>query len=248
MKTKKATDLKSEGVTAILYSDPKCGKTHMLHTLKGKTLLVDIDGGACVINDCPNVEVIEIKSDLSNFEEILQDLQTDVSKFDNIVIDNISELEKLILIHRSYNTRTKEGEVLGTPSQQAYHYAQFALRRFTRAMRDLKHQGKNIILMAWKQKADVEKSEGVYICQFTPQMSEKVVYEICGIYDIIGYLVKGLDKNKRTKRIIYLSPTDKYLAGDSQYCQANGNVFLFNENPKPQAKLQSKPQAKKEVK
>ena len=68
-------------------------------------------------------------------------------------------------------------------------------------------------------------------------ISRKFAPELAGIVDLVGYMKIVQPKDKPRQRMIFLQPTDQYMAGDRlynrPYCSANGNVFLFNQKPQP---------------
>jgi phage nucleotide-binding protein len=76
MQILKAAELKNEKVTALIYGPPGIGKTTLLGSLPGKTLVIDVDKGTSVLSGNENVDVVRLNEDLSNLPEILKYLQT----------------------------------------------------------------------------------------------------------------------------------------------------------------------------
>ena len=105
---------KKQPYTALLYCAPGVGKTTAIgltaEKSKGKTLILDVDRTITtalskkdIVKDISRIDIMQIDNvntweDWSNVLKQLADLKKD-GKFDyeNIAVDNISELERCIL-------------------------------------------------------------------------------------------------------------------------------------------------------
>ena len=92
---KNAKDIKATNGTYLIYAPPGMGKTTALKSLPGKTLVLDVDRTSKVLRGCENIDIVEIDNinTLKAWEETILDLYHNYKgKYDNICIDNVSEL------------------------------------------------------------------------------------------------------------------------------------------------------------
>ena len=135
MEITKASDIKTVKGTYILYGHPGMGKTSTVKYLPGKTLVLDVDRTSHVLKGCENIDIVYIdnKNTWDDWESILIDLTNNYKGvYDNIVVDNISELERCILSDLGSRGKNK-----GVPSQADYHFLQFKIVNSLRYMKGL---------------------------------------------------------------------------------------------------------------
>ena len=90
MKPFNATDIeKYDNWTAIIYAQPGLGKTTMVKTLTGRTLVLSVDGMYHVLSGLQNVTILPMDSanpsdELANFYRYLLN---NINDIDNIVIE-----------------------------------------------------------------------------------------------------------------------------------------------------------------
>ena len=72
----KAKDFKPANLSVLLYGSPGMGKTTALGHLKGRTLLVDVDGGACVLAGAENVDIVRVSDNVKEIEDIIKELHS----------------------------------------------------------------------------------------------------------------------------------------------------------------------------
>lgn len=195
------------GATFLIYGDPGIGKTTAAGTIPGKTLIIDIDGGSQVLRDCKDVDILTIHEDMEGFRDLFNEIHVVAEDYDTIVLDNLSELEKYMLV-----VLAESGKNEGVPEMRHYQRVQFALRDTCRKLRDLREDGKNVIINAWSMAMEVEQAEGIIKTLQAPMISKKISAELCGIFDIVGYMhiVKG--KDGENVRRLELSSSDNYIA------------------------------------
>lgn len=111
--------------------------------------------------------------------------------FENIAVDNISELERCIL-----SDLGSQGKNKGVPAQADYQYMQFKLVNSLRFMKSL---GVNIIWTAWEVTEQFTNPDGTQYSRLYPKISPKIVDNICGLCDVVG---KILAKQDGTRGII----------------------------------------------
>ena len=185
--------------TALVYSQPGIGKTTMVKTLKGKTVVFSVDGMYHVLSGLPNVSILRMDSknpsgELGDFYKwVLKNLD----KIDNIVIDNLSTFQKFWL-----NVVAKETKS-GMPEIKDYGIVDRVLLDFVSSMKDL---GKNLLIFAHERTVEVTKESGGVYTQFQPDVRN--LDAIMGIVPIVGRLLVVKDQEKQTEnRIVVLQPT-----------------------------------------
>lgn len=199
---------KGEPYTALLYCAPGVGKSTAIGLIaeksKGKTLVLDIDRTITktlakkeIVKDLSKITVRQIDNihTWSDWEAALMELGKLKSEgkldFDNIAVDNISELERCIL-----SDLGAQGKNKGVPAQADYQYMQFKLVNSLRFMKSL---GVNVIWTAWETVEQFQNPDGSQYSRLYPKCSLKIVDNICGLCDVVG---KILAKQDGTRGII----------------------------------------------
>lgn len=204
MNFSKLTDLtkSKQPYTALLYCAPGVGKTTALGLIaensKGKTLILDVDRTVAtalskqdVVKDISRIDVVQIDN-ISTWEDwsnVLKDLKAlkDSGKLDyeNIAVDNISELERCIL-----SDLGSQGKNKGVPAQADYQYMQFKL---VNSLRFLKSLGVNVIWTAWETIEQFSNPDGSSYSRVYPKCNAKIVDNICGLCDMVGKIIAKQD-------------------------------------------------------
>jgi phage nucleotide-binding protein len=197
----------------LLYGHPGSGKTSLFKHCVGKTLIIDADKGTRVLrNDVgklpENISVIELKTDLSNLNEILRYLQNKCD-YENVIIDTITEVEKAMLTYFG-----REGKNNGVPERAHYQQVQFKILDYCREFRSL---AANVIFTFWETNFEITKSSGEKFNQARPLISEKIVENVCGLCDIIGRVRHADDGT----RFVSFESTQDQIARDRVFHRAN---------------------------
>ena len=193
---------------------------------KGKTLILDVDrtiatslGKGEVVKDISRIDIKQIsnatkrveketgkvleKGTWDDWEETLMELATMKKNgkldYENIVVDNISELERCIL-----SDLGSQGKNKGVPAQADYQYMQFKLVNSLRFMKSL---GVNVIWTAWETYENYTHPDGTQYTRSYPKISAKIVDNICGLCDIVG---KIMAKQDGTRGIILEATQNVY--------------------------------------
>lgn len=203
MQIKKATDIQNVLGTYLVYAPPGMGKTSCAKSFAGKTLVLDIDRTTKVLRGCENIDIVEI--DNINTWKHWQDtvvklVEKYVGAYNNIVVDNISELERCIL-----SDLGSQGKNKGVPSQGDYQYMQF---KIVNSLRYLKNLKSNIILTAWEMTDLYTDSNGQQFNRSFPQINGKILNNVCGLCDVVARLVI----NSEGQRGFVLSATNSTYA------------------------------------
>lgn len=203
MEIKNAKDIKSIYGTYLIYGIPGMGKTTSLKFLPGKTLVLDIDRTSNVLKGCENIDIVEVDNidTWGAWEALVVDLTTTYKgKYQNVCIDNISELERCLL-----SSLGKKGKNNGVPSQGNYQEYQF---RLVNSIRYLKTLECNVIITAWETTDLYTTAEGQQFNRSFPQLNGKILNNIMGICNCVGRLMI----NKDGKRGFVLTPTNSIYA------------------------------------
>ena len=188
--------------TALLYCPPGVGKSTAIGLIaeksKGKTLVLDIDrtldntlAKKEVVKDITKIDTVKIDN-INTFDDWTQTL-IDLQKmkdakqleYENIAVDNISELERCIL-----SDLGNKGKNKGVPAQADYQYMQFKL---VNSLRYMKQLGVNIVWTAWEDVRQITSPDGTAYSQIIPKMSAKIVDNICGLCDVVGKIMVKQD-------------------------------------------------------
>lgn len=183
IEVKKATDIKGLKSTILVYAKPGTGKTTALGTLPGKTLVLDVDRTSGVLKGKENIDIIEVDNlmPLESMSEIIVEFKNGlIDQYDNIAIDNLSELERCILAEYGAN-----GKNDGVPAIGDYQKYQFKVANL---IRRLKGFNKNLILTAWEVLEPVTSPTGEQYTRFIPKLQSKIVDNICGLCDVVAHL------------------------------------------------------------
>lgn len=191
--------------TALFYCSTGVGKTTTAGLIaeksKGKTLILDVDrtiatslGKGEIVKDISRIDIRQVDNvhTWSDWEKILVELG-DLKKqgkldYENIVVDNISELERCIL-----SDLGSQGKNKGVPAQADYQYMQFKLVNSLRFMKSL---GVNVIWTAWESYENYTHPDGTTYTRSCPKISAKIVDNICGLCDIVGKIVAKQDGSR----------------------------------------------------
>lgn len=203
--------------TALFYCAPGVGKSTALgiiaeHT-KGRTLVLDVDRTFVnamskleIVKDLSKVDVIKIDN-INTFDDWSQTLKEldDLNNkgeldYDNICVDNISELERCIL-----SDLGSKGKNKGVPAQADYQYMQFKL---VNSLRFMKTWGKNIFWTAWETTEQFTNPDGSSYSRQFPKISAKIVDNICGLCDVVA----KIHVNKDGQRGFILEATQNVYA------------------------------------
>lgn len=204
-------------MTALLYCPPGGGKSTALGIIaehsKGRTLILDVDRTFInamskleVVEDLSKVDVIQIDNintfdDWTNTLMELDRMHDDGKlEYENICVDNISELERCIL-----SDLGSKGKNKGVPAQADYQYMQFKL---VNSLRFMKSWGVNIFWTAWEDTDTFVNLDGTSYSRRMPKISRKIVDNICGLCDVVA----KIQINKEGQRGFILEATTNTYA------------------------------------
>lgn len=188
--------------TALIYCAPGVGKSTALGIIaeksEGRTLVLDVDRTFInamrkmeIVKDLSKVDVIQIDN-INTFDDwtkVLTELNAKFEagelNYENICVDNISELERCILSDLGAKGKNK-----GVPAQADYQYMQFKL---VNSLRYMKRWGKNVYWTAWETTEQFQNPDGSYYSRLYPKISAKIVDNICGLCDVVAKILVKQD-------------------------------------------------------
>ena len=208
---------KFDNWTALIYSEPGKGKTSIVKSLSGKTLLFSTDGMYHVLSGLENVTILvmDSKKPMEDLGIFYKYALKNIEKFDNFVIDNLSTFTKFWLNDKANETKS------GMPEIRDYGVVDRVLLDFVASMKKL---NKNTLIFAHEKKIEITRESGGVYTQFQPDLRN--LDAIMGIIPLVGRLV--MYKNQETneqERIIVLQPTQATRAKD----QLNGNLKTIGQ-------------------
>lgn len=198
-----ANDIQSDKATYLIYGPPGMGKTSTIKFLPGKTLVLDVDRTSRVLKGCPNIDIayVDNTDTWDYWGKLIVDLENNYKGiYDNIVVDNISELERCLLADLGSKGKNK-----GVPSQGDYQYMQF---RIVNSLRYMKSLGANLIWTAWETDDLYIDSNGQQYNRSYPQINRKIMNNVLGLCDVVGRLLI----NTEGERGFVLSSTNSTYA------------------------------------
>lgn len=187
--------------TALLYCKPGVGKSTAIGLIanasEGNTLVLDVDRTITrtlakgeVVKDISKVLVQEVDNidTFKDWTDILASITPEWLTENNIktvAVDNISELERCILSDLGAKGKNK-----GVPAMADYQYMQFKL---VNSLRQMKSWGVNIVWTAWEVAEDYTHPDGTRYTRLLPKISAKIVDNICGLCDVVGWIYVNKD-------------------------------------------------------
>lgn len=181
----------------ILYAKAGQGKTTSIKYLKGKTLVLDLDNSFKVLegvsdniqqyrfdNGTPEGREFDRTKPIEDLNAFLSD--EDVLKagetFDNLVIDNVSSLEKDWFVERGKNSKNGISNEIQDYSQWTNYFSRIITTIYM-------IPNLNILITAWEKKIDNETESGQTFSQYAPDIRDKSLNGFLGLADVVARLV-----------------------------------------------------------
>ena len=218
MELMKATDIeKYQNWSCLIYAEAGIGKSTMVKSLTGRTLVFSIDGMYQVLHQLADVDILVMDSANPNKElgDFYRFVVKNKDKYDNIVIDNLSTFQKFWLNEQASATTS------GMPELKHYGVIDRILLDFIASFKKL---NKNLLIFAHEKKVEITRESGGVYTQFQPDVRN--LDAIMGIIPIVGRMIimKEPETQKR-KRVIVLQPTQSTRAKD----QLIGNLQTIDQ-------------------
>lgn len=197
----------------LIYGDSGSGKTTLAGSADAvpemrKVLILDIEGGTLSLKDrYPDVESVRIKK-WSDMQEVYNELYEDNHNYATIVIDSLTELQKLsmdqVMVKLVMEHQERDPDV---PGIREWNINIEQTRKFVRAFRDLP------VSTIFTALAKTDKNQFTGASRTKPSLSGKVADEVAGFLDIVVYLyTKEVDQEQR--RVLLCGATQQNVAKD----------------------------------
>ncbi|HHL9881562.1 TPA: AAA family ATPase, partial [Streptococcus pyogenes] len=183
------------------------GKTSTAKYLPGKTIVINIDKSAKVLRGNENIDIADIDTHkiwgewLDTVKELLNGAAND---YDNIVIDNVSELFRACLANLG-----REGKNHRVPSQADYQRVDFTILDSLRALLQL---NKRIVFLAWETSDQWTDENGMIYNRAMPDIRTKILNNFLGLTDVVARLVKKTTDDGEEVRGFILQPSASVYA------------------------------------
>lgn len=226
MKKSNATEIKADKATYLIYGPPGTGKTYTINFLEGKTLYVPIDKTQYPLAGNGNIDVVEFDTHNAweSWNQLMKDLaKEDLSEYDNLVFDNISELTRSML-----GNLGREGKNNRVPSMANYQQIDFFIIDSVRFIQSL---GKRVVFTAWETTDKWELPSGQSVNRAYPDMRDKILNNFMGLCHVVGKLIRNPDTGNRG---FLLEPTDYLFAKnqvDKRTACAQEDIFKIGYVP-----------------
>ncbi|HEP6392619.1 TPA: AAA family ATPase [Streptococcus pyogenes] len=207
MKITKATEIKNNDSCYLIYGNPGFGKTSTAKYLPGKTIVINIDKSAKVLRGNENIDIADIDTHkiwgewLDTVKELLNGAAND---YDNIVIDNVSELFRACLANLG-----RDGKNHRVPSQADYQRVDFTILDSLRALLQL---NKRIVFLAWETSDQWTDENGMIYNRAMPDIRTKILNNFLGLTDVVARLVKKTTDDGEEVRGFILQPSASVYA------------------------------------
>lgn len=181
----------------ILYAKAGQGKTTSIKYLKGKTLVLDLDNSFKVLegvsdniqqyrfdNGTPEGREFDRTKPIEDLNTFLsdEDVQGMGKDWDNLVIDNVSSLEKDWFVECGRKSKNGISNEIQDYSRWTNYFARIITTIYM--IPDV-----NILITAWEKKIDNETESGQTFSQYAPDIRDKSLNGFLGLADVVARLV-----------------------------------------------------------
>lgn len=206
-----ATELTKDKATYLIYGQQGSGKTTALKHLPGKTLLLDIDRSSSVLIGEENIDILPI--DTSNtwddWIDVVGEIITgkiDISTYDNIAVDNVTELFRSALEDLGKKGKATQD---GVPGMADYQKIDFMLLR---SLRGLNSIDKRIIFTAWETTDLWTHESGQSFNRSMPELRKTISNNFMGLSDVVAKITQKVGKDDEITRGFILQPSESVMA------------------------------------
>ena len=182
---------KTDNFRVAIYGKPGTGKTSAAKYLTGKSIIVPFDNSEKVLGGLDNVEAETFDKSIPTKElaRLVTELPKELTGFNNLILDNVSALEKAWFIEQGRNSKSGIRNEL----QDYSGWTNF----FIRVIDSFYKLPINILVTAWETQNDFNSMTGQTFDQYSPQLRDSVRDTFMGLTDVVGRVMVNPDTGKR---------------------------------------------------
>lgn len=205
-------------MNALIYAPSGGGKTVQSTRIpapnRGRNALLCSDNSSIVLNQPafarPNLDIVvvehwmerdKIGKPQTHFQKQFEDA-VDSKKYDNIIVDNLSDLFDLAILEMDESGKYKD-------MRQAYQQVYQNLKRLARKAGQLDC---NVIFTAWADQTEVMTVSGEKTIRISPKLPPKIIDNVLGLCNIVGYIATAEDANKQKQWFYVTAGSDTLYA------------------------------------
>lgn len=229
LKIKPAAEITYDQASYLIYGNQGVGKTTSLKYLPGKTLVIDVDKSSSVLAGEEDIDILEINTaDIwDEWNTVVAELIQDKSFaeiYDNIVLDNISELFRSSLEDLGKRGKPQQR---GVPGMQDYQRVDYLIMRAIRALKSLNVR---LVITAWETTQEFTDETGQSFNRYVPDMRRGIMNNLLGLMDVVGRVVIKKTEDDGIVRGFILQPSASTVAknrlDDRRGCEVSELVTL----------------------
>ena len=202
-------------MVALIYCRSGGGKTVCSTLVNGKkNLLLCSDNSEVVLNNFerPNLTINKIThcvpEDVSDSTSFMRYAENAAEQgYDNIIIDNLSDLFDMWILELEEKKNSKD-------RRQDYQLVYNQLKRLVRKATMFKC---NVIFTAWQETRQLVTPDGTPYVNTMPKLPEKILDNVCGLCNVVGYVTHGVDKQGNMRWWYVTKPTKEFYAKDQLF-------------------------------
>lgn len=207
----------------LVYGTPGVGKTTLSKYLKGRTYLLSLDDSFHRIDfwqgndDIWTIDPDKPIEDLNDFYDFF-----DPSQYDNLVIDNISNLQKLFFIEKAKETKTGLDNKMSDYNEWTTYLVKFIAGVFKWNI--------NILVTAWETQNKITDPSGQEFMQYGPDARPNPRDYLMGNCDVVARMIQKPQSGERG--LIMQGSIDTYAKNrldDRPGCKAE-DFFKFEKS------------------
>lgn len=208
MKLKSLSKVKLHQMT-VLFGKSGSGKTSVINSLPGKTLIIDTDRGLASVSPTDSIDVAECY----NWEDVLEAFAiAKTGDYDSIAVDHFTNVQELCYKHIMEKYKVDKMQI------QHYGEASPLLKGLVDQLVGFSYEGKNVLVLAQEMSINVEEDEGEDVPRvICPNVSPAVRSYLQASARIVAHTQK---ENKKTFENGKKSIEEIYIA------QVAGNPIL----------------------
>lgn len=182
---------KTDKFRVAIYGKPGTGKTSAAKYLTGKSIIVPFDNSEKVLGGLDNIETETFDKSIPTKElaRLVTELPKELTGFNNLILDNVSALEKAWFIEQGRNSKSGIRNEL----QDYSGWTNF----FIRVIDSFYKLPINILVTAWETQNDFTSMTGQTFDQYSPQLRDSVRDTFMGLTDVVGRVMVNPDTGKR---------------------------------------------------